>query len=79
MSAFNFRISSVCLAGNAFDKAYRKQMLFVHKKTIAPFQNEAAAGNVSYIKALSERTLRTMSTHIKMVIDAMNGKAADMS
>jgi putative membrane protein len=64
------------MKGDSFDKAYWKQMLGDHKKTIALFQKESKSGKDADIKAFATKTLPTLQMHLQMVQDAMNGKMA---
>jgi putative membrane protein len=54
------------LSGAAFDKAYMKQMVEDHRKTIALFEKEAASGKDSHVKQFAQATLPTLREHLKM-------------
>ncbi len=58
------RLSS--LSGDAFDKAYARDMLNDHVKDIAAFKKEATGGKNEAVKNFASETLPTLETHLKM-------------
>jgi len=57
------------LSGAAFDKAYMKQMVEDHQKTVALFEKEATSGKDSHVKQFAQATLPTLREHLKMAQD----------
>jgi putative membrane protein len=53
------------LSGDAFDKAYMKDMLQDHKQDVAAFQKESSTGKDSGIKNFASETLPTLQDHLK--------------
>jgi putative membrane protein len=53
------------LSGDAFDKAYMKDMLQDHKQDVAAFQKESSTGKDSDIKNFASTTLPTLQDHLK--------------
>ncbi len=54
------------LSGDAFDKAYARDMVSDHVKDIAAFKKEAAGGKNDAVKGFASDTLPTLETHLKM-------------
>jgi putative membrane protein len=54
------------LSGDAFDKAYARDMVSDHVKDIAAFKKEAATGKDEAIKKFASETLPTLETHLKL-------------
>lgn len=63
------------LSGEAFDRAYAREMLNGHRKVVAMFSREARAGNDPDVKAWAAKTLPTLEDHLKRAED-LNGKPA---
>ncbi|MBV8819044.1 MAG: DUF4142 domain-containing protein [Acidobacteriaceae bacterium] len=57
------------LNGAAFDKAYMKNMVMDHKKTVAEFQKESNSGKDPDVKAWASKTLPTLQNHLQMAMD----------
>lgn len=53
------------LSGEAFDKAYMKNMVMDHKKDVAEFQKESTAGKNDAVKNFAGQTLPTLQDHLK--------------
>ena len=53
------------LSGEAFDRAYAKQMVNDHRKVIDDFQQEASGGQNQSIKSFAAQTLPTLQKHLK--------------
>ncbi|HEY6444586.1 MAG TPA: DUF4142 domain-containing protein [Candidatus Acidoferrales bacterium] len=54
------------LSGDAFDKAYARDMVSDHVKDIAAFKKEATGGKNEAVKSFASETLPTLETHLKM-------------
>jgi putative membrane protein len=54
------------LSGEAFDKAYARDMVSDHVKDVAAFKKEAATGKNDAIRKFAMQTLPTLETHLKM-------------
>lgn len=54
------------LSGAAFDRAYAKEMVKDHNKTIALFQREAMRGADADLKAFAQKTLPALQEHLSM-------------
>ena len=54
------------LSGEAFDKAYARDMVSDHVKDVAAFKKEAATGKNDAIRKFAMETLPTLETHLKM-------------
>jgi putative membrane protein len=54
------------LSGDAFDKAYARDMVNDHVKDIAAFKREAADGKNDAVKSFASETLPTLQMHLKM-------------
>src|SRR5262249_48933234 len=57
------------LSGDAFDKAYMKEMLSDHKKDVAAFKKESTAGHDADVKQFASSTLPTLEDHLKLAQD----------
>lgn len=55
------------LSGEKFDKEYVKMMLKDHKKDVAAFEKEAAAGMDAELKSFAASTLPTLREHLQMI------------
>ena len=53
------------LSGEAFDRAYAKEMVNDHRKDIDDFQQEASGGQIQPIKDFANQTLPTLQKHLK--------------
>jgi putative membrane protein len=53
------------LSGEAFDRAYAKEMVNDHRKDIDDFQREASGGQNEPIKNFAAQTLPTLQKHLK--------------
>ncbi|MGA7914500.1 MAG: DUF4142 domain-containing protein [Candidatus Acidiferrales bacterium] len=53
------------LSGEAFDRAYARDMVRDHREDIAAFQHEANDGKVTGIKDFASQTLPTLEDHLK--------------
>jgi putative membrane protein len=54
------------LSGDAFDKAYMRDMLADHRQDVAAFQREAKSGKDADLKAWAGKTLPTLQEHLKL-------------
>jgi len=63
------------LSGDAFDRAYMKDMVQDHQADIAHFKAEAASGKDADVKAFASKTLPTLEDHLKAA-EAANGTVA---
>jgi len=57
------------LSGDAFDRAYVRDMVADHKKDVAAFRQEASNGKDPDVKAWASKTLPTLEEHLKMIED----------
>jgi|SRR4051812_54678 putative membrane protein len=57
------------LSGDAFDKAYMRDMVADHQHDVAAFKHEAASGKDPDLKAWAAKTLPTLQDHLKMAQD----------
>jgi len=57
------------LNGDAFDKAYMKDMVADHKEDVAKFRKESTSGKNADLKAWAGKTLPTLEDHLKMAQD----------
>jgi putative membrane protein len=57
------------LSGDAFDKAYMRDMVMDHQHDVAAFKREAASGKDPDLKAWAAKTLPTLQDHLKMAQD----------
>jgi putative membrane protein len=55
------------LSGDAFDRAYVKDMVADHKEDIAEFRKEANNGKDPDVKAWASKTLPTLENHLGMI------------
>ena len=53
------------LSGQAFDRAYMKDMVMDHKKDVSEFQNEAKNGKDPDVKNFASQTAPTLEDHLK--------------
>ncbi len=53
-------------SGNAFDKAYLKQMVSDHKTVVSLFEKEAKSGKDADLKQFASATLPTLQEHLQM-------------
>jgi putative membrane protein len=67
------------LHGEAFDKAYMKDMVSDHREDIAEFKHESSAGRDPQVKEWATQTLPTLEEHLKMAeqVDAKVGGTGD--
>lgn len=54
------------LSGDAFDKAYMRDMVSDHQHDVAAFKREAASGTDPELKAWAAKILPTLEDHLKM-------------
>lgn len=54
------------LNGEAFDRAYARQMVVDHRKTVALFEKQARSGRDPELKDFAERTLPALREHLQM-------------
>jgi putative membrane protein len=59
------------LSGDAFDRAYARDMVKDHQDDIAAFQQEARNGQDPQIKSFASDTLPTLEDHLKMAREMM--------
>jgi putative membrane protein len=57
------------LSGEAFDRAFAKDMVSDHKKAVSAFRNESKSGKDPEIKAFAAKTLPTLEGHLKQAED----------
>lgn len=57
------------LNGDAFDKAYMREMVNDHKQDVAQFRKESTSGKNADVKAWADKTLPTLEDHLKMAQD----------
>jgi putative membrane protein len=60
------------LSGEAFDRAYARDMVKDHQNDIAAFQQEASNGQDPQIKSFASDTLPTLQDHLKMAREMMH-------
>src|SRR5256714_4654973 len=53
------------LSGEAFDRAYARDMVKDHQQDVAEFHREATSGRKDSIKRFAEQTLPTLQKHLK--------------
>ena len=58
------------MSGEAFDRAYMKDMLADHRKDVAAFRTESKSGKDADVKAWAAKTLPTLEEHLKQAEDA---------
>jgi putative membrane protein len=63
------------LSGEAFDKAYMREMVSDHMHDVAAFKRESTAAKDADLKAWAGKTLPTLQEHMKMAKDT-NAKVA---
>lgn len=61
------------LSGDAFDKAYVKEMVKDHNEDVKEFQKEAQNGQDSAVRDFAAKTLPTLQEHQKMILDINKG------
>ena len=54
------------LSGDAFDRAYARDMVRDHQSDVAAFKQEASDGQNSVVKNFASQTLPTLEDHLKM-------------
>lgn len=57
------------LSGEAFDRAYIRDMVADHRVDVAEFRHEANGGKDPDVKAWAAKTLPTLENHLKMAED----------
>jgi len=57
------------LSGEAFDRAFAKDMLSDHKKAVSAFRTESKSGKDPEVKAFAAKTLPTLEGHLKQAED----------
>lgn len=57
------------LSGEAFDKAYMKDMVADHKADVAKFRTESKSAHNADLKAWAGKTLPTLEDHLKLAQD----------
>jgi putative membrane protein len=57
------------LSGDAFDKAYMRDMVSDHKADVAKFRSESKTAKNADLKAWAGKTLPTLEEHLKMAQD----------
>ena len=57
------------LSGDAFDKAYMRDMVMDHQHDVAAFKREAESGKDANLKAWAAKTLPTLLDHLKVAQD----------
>ena len=57
------------LSGDAFDRAYMRDMVKDHKTDVSEFRKESQSGKDADIKAFAGKTLPTLEEHLKMAQD----------
>jgi len=60
------------LSGDAFDRAYARDMVKDHQDDIAAFQQEARNGRDAGIRSFASETLPTLQDHLKMAREMMH-------
>jgi putative membrane protein len=58
------------LSGDAFDKAYMREMVSDHQHDVAAFKRESTSGKDPDLKAWAGKTLPTLQEHLKLAQDA---------
>ncbi len=54
------------LSGDAFDKAYMKEMLSDHRHDVSAFKRESSSAKDSDVKQFASKTLPTLEDHLKL-------------
>jgi putative membrane protein len=57
------------LSGDAFDKAYMRDIVMDHQHDVAAFKREAESGKDANLKAWAAKTLPTLQDHLKVAQD----------
>jgi putative membrane protein len=55
------------LSGDSFDKAYIKNQVVAHQRTVALFRKEIASGSDPKAKAFAQEALPTIRSHLKKI------------
>lgn len=61
------------LSGDAFDRAYARDMIHDHQNDVAAFKQEASSGQNQAIKNFAVQTLPTLEDHLKMAREMEQG------
>jgi putative membrane protein len=64
------------LSGDAFDRAYAKDMVNDHRKDIDDFKQEAGNGKNQAIKSFASQTLPTLQDHLKQAKEMQHAVSA---
>lgn len=67
------------LSGDAFDKAYARDMVSDHVKDVAAFKKEAATGKSDAVRKFAMETLPTLEMHLKMAREMSRSVGASTS
>jgi putative membrane protein len=67
------------LSGEAFDRAYMREMLNDHRTDVNEFRHESQAGRDADIKSWASKTLPTLEGHLKMAQDTNKAVATSGS
>ncbi len=57
------------LTGDTFDKAYIKNQVSAHERTVSLFKKEIASGTDAQAKAFAKETLPTVQAHLRQIRD----------
>ena len=57
------------LTGDTFDKAYIKNQVSAHERTVSLFKKEIASGTDAQAKAFAKETLPTVQAHLRKIRD----------
>jgi putative membrane protein len=55
------------LTGDTFDKAYIKNQVSAHERTVSLFKKEIASGTDAQAKAFAKETLPTVQAHLRKI------------
>jgi putative membrane protein len=64
------------MKGDAFDKAYMRDMVKDHEEDIADFQKEASSGSDAGLKTFATKTLPILQEHLRMAKEASQSVGA---
>ncbi|MFZ3214548.1 MAG: DUF4142 domain-containing protein [Candidatus Acidiferrales bacterium] len=64
------------LSGEAFDRAYARDMVRDHRSDVATFRYEANDGKDTAIKNFASQTLPTLETHLKLAHEMYHSVSA---